>query len=339
MSKAFVAYRSALDLWETIGNACPELTAIPEDILADTSDKGTKTVARMKRNYRFDRARYYLPVAAATNLMLVMSSRGWAQLCQVLSSHPLPEAQLLAEHIRGELKLSAPRLMKHAESKNSIAKGIDAEFSALVASAANGLPPALVDGVASTACLPTAHVTISSPADIEEGQFAGDLAHHDNRYAWIGSALRRTSVQFGWDAMAMAEIRDLNRHRTGNKHCHLRPIGFYSALDQLPLGKTDATAESEELLTLNEIGRRLSAKAHELLASGDPSYAYWTLMGTQFPFEHLTTADKFIYEAELRTGIGSHFRYAEHLKDALREWYAQYPETRGLILEGDAEPE
>jgi len=53
----------------------------------------------------------------------------------------------------------------------------------------------------------------------------------------------------------------------------------------------------------------------------------------------VTTADKFIYEAELRTGVGSHYRYAQHLHDALQLWYEQFPETRGLIHEGTAEPE
>ena len=86
-------------------------------------------------------------------------------------------------------------------------------------------------------------------------------------------------------------------------------------------------------------GRDTSRRAHELLAAAEPVYIYWTLLGTQYSFEHVTTADKFIYEAELRTGLGAHYRYAQHLRDALEEWYKVAPETRGLVLEGDAEPE
>ena len=63
------------------------------------------------------------------------------------------------------------------------------------------------------------------------------------------------------------------------------------------------------------------------------------LLGCQFAFEHTTTADKFLYEAELRTGTGAHYRYARHLRDALALWYEIHPETRGLVLEGSAEPE
>ncbi|NCQ36282.1 hypothetical protein GW813_14645, partial [bacterium] len=75
MQEAFAAYSQALDLWQALGEHWPKLTTIPADILADNSEKGRKTVDRMQRNYRFDRARYYIPAAASTNMMLVMSAR------------------------------------------------------------------------------------------------------------------------------------------------------------------------------------------------------------------------------------------------------------------------
>lgn len=340
MEDAFSAYQTALDLWREIGNIRPDLTAIPPEIIADKSEKGVKTCARMKRNYRFDRSRYYLPVAAATNMMLIMSARGWAQLCQHLSSHPLPEAQLLAENIRKELKLTSPRLMKHAHRTNSIANGIQAEFNLLVQQAAAGLPATLADGAESTEHLPTVNLTVTPPQlDGSGSTFPYDLKHHDNRYAWIGSSLCRTAVRFSCEAISMGEIRDLNRHRTGNKYCPLIPRGFYSSLEQLPSNIDTIATQAKKLKELNTAGRNLSAEAHTRLAAGDPSYIHWTLLGTQYLFEHITTADKFIYEAELRTGTGSHYRYAKHLKDALSEWYAKYPETQDLILEGNAEPE
>ena len=146
-------------------------------------------------------------------------------------------------------------------------------------------------------------------------------------------------MRFGWGAMALAEIRDLNRHRTGNKHCPLLPRGFYAAADQLPaVGSPDA-AVATALGELAAIGHAATAEAHRLLAAGDPTYVYRTLLGTQFPFEHLTTADKFIYEGELRTGAGAHYRYAGHLREVLALWYERFPATRGLVLEGSAEPE
>jgi hypothetical protein len=145
-------------------------------------------------------------------------------------------------------------------------------------------------------------------------------------------------VRFGWNAVSFAEIRDLNRHRTGTKHCPLIPAGFYSAEDQLP---SEVTHQSNHvnLKELSNLGEQASETAKRLLSEGTPTYVYWFLLGTQFPFEHTTTADKFIYEAELRTGTGAHYRYATHLRDVLQIWYKNFPWTQGLILEGSAEPE
>jgi hypothetical protein len=109
------------------------------------------------------------------------------------------------------------------------------------------------------------------------------------------------------------------------------PNGFYAALDQWN--------EVDRLRPAVEFGRSLTEKARQHLSEGNWWYVYWTLLGTQFPFEHTTTADKFLYEAELRTGTGAHYRYAGHLHDVLELWYKQFPETQGLVLEGSAEPE
>jgi hypothetical protein len=332
----FAAYEAAWRAWEQIGLDHPELTGIPRALLESEDEKSRRTVERMRRNYAFDRARYYLPASLATNVMLAMSARGWATLCQHLCSHPLPEARALGDAIRGELALCTPRLLKHAGAKASIERGIMLEFEAWRSRAGEGLPPHLRPGAEETACPSTAAVEVLAPEGARGTDFAGALAFHDNRYAWFGSLLRRTAVRFSWQAVALAEIRDLNRHRTGGKYCPQIPLGFYSALDQLPAG---LQAERDRLMRLNEAGRAASARARELLAAGDVTYVYWAPLGAQYLFEHVTTADKFIYEAELRTGLGAHFQYARHLREALACWYGTYPETRGLILEGAAEPE
>jgi len=174
------------------------------------------------------------------------------------------------------------------------------------------------------------------PDGISEKDLARDLAYHTNRYAPIGASLQRTSVRFGWSAIGFAEIRDLNRHRTGSKYCPQIPRGFYFAADQIPTANEKHRAAMQSLAA---IGKRANENALRLLREANPAYIYWTLLGTEFPFEHLTTADKFIYEAELRTGLGAHFRYAKHLRDALALFYQGFPSTKGLVLEGSAEPE
>ncbi len=327
MAGSFAGYQSALKHWEEVAAQNPEVARIPRSLREDASEKARKQVARMRRNYGFDRARYFLPAAAQTNLMLIMSARGWVQLCQYLLSHPLPEARELGGAIRNEMALSAPRLLRHATEKESMAQGIRQEFVNVQRLAVRG------DGEIGD-CPPTPSLQVMPPDKAAGEEMANDLRFHDNRYAWTGETLKRTAVRFRWDAVAFAEIRDLNRHRTGTRYCPLVPRGFYFALDELPPGASD-----ERLVLLSRTGRTTTGRARSLLQKGDPSYVYWTLLGTQYPFEHVTTADKFIYEAEIRTGTGAHFRYARHLRDVLALWYEQFPATRGLILEGSAEPE
>lgn len=338
MQQCFVNYEAALELWEGIATAMPEVSRIPTVLLNDTSEKAQKQVARLRRNYGFDRARNFLPVAVSTNVMMIMSARAWVQLCQHLLSHPLAEANRLGGQVRDELALAAPRLLRHAIAKDSIAQGIRREFEKVRTLARKNENAYLRDGSNDYECPPTASLELLLPRDVDAEEIAADMSLHDNRYAWLGSSLQRTAVRFKWDAVALAEIRDLNRHRTGSKYCPLVPVGFYSAHDQLPA--TSAHRECQEQLnTLSELGRRASAIARQKLIDGDANYVYWSVLGTQYPFEHTTTADKFIYEAELRTGTGAHYRYAQHLRDMLALWYEKFPETRGLVLEGSAEPE
>jgi thymidylate synthase ThyX len=337
MGQSLQAYARAVELWEDVAARNPAVTRIPRTLLEDDSDRAQKAVARMKRNYAFDRARNFLPVAAPTNLMLVMSARAWVNLCQHLLSHPLPEAQNLGEAIRDELALAAPRLLKHAHHKPSIASGQQRLWNKWIASAQQG-SSYLADGMQDAEHPPSASLEVTLPPDVPADSadevFASALEYHDNRYAWIGEELQGTVVRFGWKAVALAEIRDLNRHRTGTKTCPLVPVGFYAARDQW-----NAAESSSALDELAALGRLVSSRARALLADGDASAVYWTLLGTQYHFEHVTTADKFLYEAELRTGTGAHFRYASHLHDVLALWYEQFPATRGKVLEGSAEPE
>ena len=335
MGACFRAYQASLDLWEGLARANPELMGIPKSLLADLSEAAQKRVARMRRNYAFDRARYFLPVSAETNVMLIMSARGWVQLCQFLLSHALPEPRRLGELLRAELEISAPRMLKYASRTEAHQQTLAREFESLVRLArTRNFPPEMPPAGDAESARPFLSVMI--PEGTSEEQIAKALGHHTNRYAPTGSALQRTAVRFGWSAIGFAEIRDLNRHRTGTKYCPQAPAGFYFALDQIPGEKN---GQRNNLRQQAAIPWSASAKAAELLREGEPSYIYWSPLGTEYPFEHLTTADKFIYEAELRTGLGAHFRYAKHLRDVLALWYERFPTTKGVVLEGSAEPE
>jgi thymidylate synthase ThyX len=339
MERCFRAYQSSLGLWEELAGEDPALMGIPASLLNDASDSARKKVARMRRNYAFDRARYFLPVGAATNLMMVMSARGWVAVCQQLLAHVLPEARCLGQLIRDELEMCAPRLVKHARCLEPVQRALAWEFEKLAALACRQNPHWNDCPASSSEASAIPFLSVMPPQGISPEEIARDLACHPDRYAPIGTSLQRMSVRFGWSAIGFAEIRDLNRHRTGTKYCPLSPQGFYFALDQLPASADASGQRRAMLLDLARIGREASAMAGALLRQADPACIYWSLLGTEYPFEHTTTADKFIYEAELRTGLGAHFRYARHLRDVLALWYEKFPSTKGLVLEGSAEPE
>jgi thymidylate synthase ThyX len=323
-SAAMDIYNQALAYWEGIAEQFPALVRIPQGT-------PTKAAARIRRNYAFDRARYFLPVTAQTNMMLVMSARGWVGLIQQLLASGLAEAEQVAAVMRDELALVTPRLIRHARLVDGIAAGIRAN-QVEVSQRANVIPNDLASGFGEAR--DTAFVDIDVPADVTDAAMTSSFAFHDNRYGFVGDALRRTSVRFGWEAVTMAELRDLNRHRTGNKYCPMLPLGFYCALDEVPEG-----VDASPLEAWAQRGRQMTLAAREGIAAGNPADIYKSLLGSQFFFEHTTTADKFIYEAELRTGTGAHYKYAKHLHDCLELWYKRFPETKGLVLEGTAEPE
>jgi hypothetical protein len=278
-------------------------------------------VTRLRKNYALDRARYFIPLATRTNLGLVQTSRMWAVTVKHLDSLPHPEARAAAALIRAELIKQSPRLTRHSVAEKSYEEQARQELAA-----------SLSLGLARLSAAPLAdevwvHVDRATPPFLVETQsLSGALDHRANRYAQQGTATRRMRVSFAWNNMAIAELRDLNRHRTGHRYTPMIQAGFY-----LPPEITHA-AHATLLADQLELTR-------ELMARGSATYVYSLLLGAQTPFEHSTHGDKFIYEAELRTGMGAHFRYADHLSAALRAFFVQVPEARDWVVEGTAEPE
>lgn len=314
MSRSFAAYNAEYARLDQLGLAEPARVRIPADAKA-------AVVTRIRKNYALDRARYFIPFATRTNVGLVMSARMWAQTVKHLDSLPQQEARDAATLIRAELLKLAPRLMKHSHAEGSYQEQAKQELAA-----------SLKLGLARLSTAPLADQTwVKVERDCppwlqEEQEVAEALRHRANRYGQCGSAIRRMRVTFAWNNMAIAELRDLNRHRTGNRYTPLIQSGFYLPAEVPAAPHAELLTEQAELL-------------RELMARGCPAYVYGLLLGSQTPFEHSTHADKFVYEAELRTGMGAHFRYAEHLSAALREFFAQVPEAKAWVVEGTAEPE
>lgn len=314
MAKSFAAYNQEYSRLDALGVAEPDRVRVPVDAKP-------AVVNRIRKNYALDRARYFIPLATRTNLGLVQSSRMWANTVKQLDSLPHPEARAAAALIRGELIKISPRLMRHSSAEKSYQEQARQE-----------LDVSLRLGLARLSTAPLAddvwvHVDRSTAPFLSEEQTVPEaLRHRANRYGYQGTATRRMRVSFAWNNMAVAELRDLNRHRTGHRYTPLIQAGFY-------LPPEIAHASHQPLLD------EQAALTKELMQRGSPAYVYSLLLGAQTPFEHSTHADKFIYEAELRTGMGAHYRYADHLSAVLRAFFAQVPEARQWVVEGTAEPE
>jgi len=314
MDRAFAAYQAEYARLDSLGNAEPQRVRVP-------AGARPAVIARIRKNYALDRARYFIPLATRTNLALVQTARMWAQTVKHLDSLPHPEARAAAAAIRDELTKLSPRLLRHSGAESSYQEQARQELDA---SLRLGLDRLSAERLADAVWV---KVDRETPPWLPELQpVAEALSHRANRYAQYGSAIRRMRVTFAWNNLAIAELRDLNRHRTGYRHTPLIQAGFYLP-PEVPRAPHTALLNDQLALT------------RELLQRGSPAYVYSLLLGAQTPFEHSTHADKFIYEAELRTGMGAHFRYAEHLSAALGEFFAQVPEARSWVAEGTAEPE
>ncbi len=314
MVESFRAYQSEYDRLDALATEHPELIRYPE---------GAKplVIKRIRKNYALDRARYFMPVACKTSMALVMSSRMWTEAIKHLESLPQIEAHNCANLLREELTKFSPRLVKHSKAEYSFEAQARQEFEY---SLRLGLETLSTDNLADEVWV---KVDNEAPGFLPETQSMQDaLGHRANRYGRCGTAIRRMRVSFAWNNMAIAELRDLNRHRTGHRFTPMIQNGFYLPPEVDP-------APHQELLT------RQKALLKTLMELKSPAYVYGLLLGSQTPFEHSTHADKFVYEAELRTGMGAHFRYAEHLSKALHKFWELIPESKPYITEGTAEPE
>jgi len=314
MARSFAAYNAEYARLDRLGQEEPARVRLP-------ADAKPAVVTRIRKNYALDRARYFIPLATRTNVGLVQSARMWAQTVKHLDSLPQEEARTAAALIRVELERIVPRLTRHSSAERSF---VEQSKQELQTSLRLGLERLSTKPLADQVWV---SVDRSTPPWLAEEQSVPEaLRHRVNRYGQCGAAVRRMRVAFAWNNMAIAELRDLNRHRTGNRHTPLIQAGFYLPQEISHADHQALLAEQESLL-------------RELMQRGCPAYVYGLLLGSQTPFEHSTQADKFIYEAELRTGMGAHFRYAEHLSAVLKEFFKQVPEAKEWVVEGTAEPE
>ncbi len=292
-------------------------------IIRYPSGANEKVIDRIRKNYALDRSRYFIPFATKTNAAYIMTARVWADVIKLLDSLPHPETKNAATLLREELKKFVPRLIKHSFADDASVAQADSLYL-------YGIDYIKNNGVATGNCPDRVFLSIDhnfpeylGAVQSYEDAFAGKK----NRYSITGTTIRRAMVRAAWNNMAIAELRDLNRHRSGFRFSPLTPVGFYC-----PPGVTHPR--------MPELLKKEKALIEKSVTTDQASsFVYSLLLGSQVPFEHSTHLDKFIYEIELRTGLGAHFRYAEHLSSAYDELIKLEPALKQFIDIGTAEPE
>lgn len=342
LRSGLAAYQTAFGAWTSIAEKHPELINAPAGATPGV-------LQRFQKNFVADRSRYWLPLACLNSCNITAWAREWAEIVRTLLGSGWLEAHTLAGHIMSELKLVAPRMLKHCVRKETYSKTWLDEFQEW----------RLISGVTSRSFEKsmqtgnyespvTTFLQVNLPLAIKRAPFhqaerllAEQMSHRENRYDPFGRDVCKTGVEYGWIGVADAEIRDMNRHRPGERETSLVPLGFYGAADQANVvaGLGDCMDEVEMLHRLQFEGAEAVNRSRSKLNEEEFAFIYFANLGTQFTFSHTSTLNKLIYECELRTGRGTHYRYRQHYLDLLDELYGYFPSFKSHILQGQGEPE
>jgi hypothetical protein len=308
----------------------PELTRI------DTS-LPTKVQSRMRKNFGFDRARYTIPMAGLTNFGLVMTAREWAETIKYASSFDFSESRELGDALRENIAEVAPRLMKHSEpterTQSYADEFLDRGVEYLLE---NGVNIGMVEDIVSVEThIPKNTLHATSGRSLSE-ELAKNFDGKKTRYDYAKGLAEKIRISVSWNNMSLAEARDINRQRPCVKDTLLAPVGSYMPDICVDLMKNDGELFDQYSRFLDQRAELMDG----IINSEAPrSYVGCLLLGDQTPFELHTSAAHFAYVTELRTSMGVHFRYDQHVRDAHQEVVEQIPELDPYIKLGTGEPE
>lgn len=306
--KSLESYTRLTALWEDYYTNNPSESTIPSTVKI-----GSLKHNRMMRNQVLDRSRVLIPLTFKTNLFLVQSSREWVGLIKKLRSTRLEEFINVADSIENELKLIAPRMIKY---------GSPDDFSYAIENFKLNFGKRNYNPVYFS--IPHFNITDISEFDLLRLNSLSRLRH--NRYDDFGQ-FGHAPVRLRWDAAPIGEIRDIQRHRQGFRSVdYTVRMGTYLGI----LSREHSLKEEIEIIYKDWLD---SVNIEFTLLE---SLTYCEIFGGCYPFKYHTSLSHAIYMIELRTGTGSHFKYA----DMFREVYERAPDyVQRLIMLGEGEPE
>lgn len=331
MLKGFDINEKLVNKLNNLAMKNPEITNIDPNL-------PPKVQERMRKNFGFDRARYTIPMAGLTNFGLVMTSREWAESIKYMESFDFAESKAIGIELRKQIAEITPRLMKHSiPNDRTLSFANDFLDRGIEYIIQNGINTENVkDSISVETYIPKRSRYIN-PSLLLSEEIAKNFEGKQTRYDYAKGLAEKVRISVLWDNMSIAEARDINRQRPCTKDTLLAPIGSYMPDISIELMKEGNGKLFEEYSQFLNDRSKLMKK---IVNSETPrSYVGCLLLGDQTPFELHTSAAHFAYVTELRTSMGVHFRYDQHMRDAHKEVINQIPELAPYIELGTGEPE
>jgi thymidylate synthase ThyX len=264
---------------------------------------------KQKANFVYDRSRNYIPASVLTNVRYDMTVLDWCKLIVHLKAYGLPETLQLAGMLEERLRRIVPSMVRHINAQEDTIEGCKYDRSLMFTDPSDEY-----------------WVNVDLNKKLNMGVTGdmidtfGPLDKHPHRYSWIGNDLSAIGVDYWIPRIAFAELRDLNRHRPGIKLMDMFPVSFYNGTESVML-KTNQFFE-------------LSTKYWE-----EPWQMYLSFLGTEYNYGRKAPLPQVIYEIELRTGAGGHYRYVHHMTQIHNLLCEKLPKVKGKIILGSGEPE
>lgn len=284
MDAQLALYEDQIALW----------TGVASQLELVDSKASPQKAARIRRNFVLDKTRWYLPLGMKTGCTLQQSVRQWVSVARTLKAHWMPGAQWLGQMICNQVARHVPELgSSHLEPSehDRISAAQEWKHFWTGASSAKGFSrePRQVTALAEVYRANAQQALVNLYPIPETPQPAARYDRHPD-------VLRLLPVGMTVLDAPIGVLRDLNRHRTGERLMQLAPTGWWCP--------TQHAATPSPLMS--------GEYAMERLQVGDASYLAWTTLGTQMAlWHHLTSAANAAYMIELRTSPDADPAYAE----------------------------
>lgn len=299
----FMETETSMPLLEAYEKATGVWSAVAESVAFE--GKNEKVTERLRKNFVFDRSRYFIPFSCLTSMNVTTWGVEWARVLSLLASSPWTELRGIADAARLELGVVAPHCVKHSHPTVCNSDWWDD----------------LLNLWSRWTPFKRAHF------ESNWSEFPDNL-DRQNRYDPCELVRRTHPVKYGFDYVTLAELRDMNRHRPGERLIILSPHGFYGADDE-------AAKYGADICDAIRTGASATTKFSD---SDDCDFVYSLPLGALVGFHHTSTLGNLIYEIELRTGPGTHFKYRGDYLELYQEVRSAIPGI-GKLLIGSGEPE